>query len=335
MSIMNIFPIVDVRMQPKQMEVKKTSSFQFHTSLFTSQEETKFNFEALQALLATEWATIIDTNYPDNGSKEKNVRFVLKDLSTAPPAHSSQHVVFFAEMIFENSQSQKKEVCLKFTIPKDYTPTIAGAAPEVFFTFTQKHANYVLYNYNVLQEHAKTFKPQSGGAIQLNTVYCCQLNRDTRQVSFWVEDKLNHFTKFWDERRQQYIDKILTTAVPILREFQHHIYDSSGYAYTVIDLQGEHVKENDSFILCDIELSLSSLYEYSPSMLLDRVVNIYGWKKVTLKTIEDKLETLSTTVEGLSTTVEGLSTTLSQMSSLLQQLAQHAGLPTTTTTKTN
>lgn len=300
-------------------------TFQFNTLLFTSDVEASFSFAILRDLLSKQQVTITDTNHPQNDSRGKVVRIALHDPSEVPPARSTEHLVFFGTMSFQDSSKQAKEVCLKFTIPKDFVGDHEDQIPERFLTYTQKHANYVLYNYNLLQTHLASFKPKTAGNVSINTVYCCQVasaGGDKGTVSFWVEDKLPHFDKFWDEGKESYIDKMLSTDVPILKELQEHIYNDSGYAYTVIDLQG--LREDDAFTLCDVELSLSSLYEFTPAMILDRVITLNSWKKVTLKSIEDSVQQLKATVESrmgaLEGSMEALEGSMEEIKRLLGQL---------------
>ena len=151
-------------------------------------------------------------------------------------------VVFFCSLLSLIKKKKKKKIKGEYD-------------DSEFLLFTQKHSNAVLFNYNTLQRYLVNFHPTNPGKVKINTVYCCQTKRSGRRVSFWVEDRLGHFDRFWDETRPQCIDQMLTTSKPILKELQEFIYLHSGYTHTIVDLQGE--PKEDCFTLCDIEFTHS------------------------------------------------------------------------------
>lgn len=288
--------------------------FNFNISPYSSFDNEIFNLELLKKHFEENDVKVIDTNSTlkkNTNLKGRKVKITILDI---PPTYSTENIVYFAEMQSKDFiQLEKRQICIKFNIPNEDN-MIKNINCINFLTFNQKNANYVLFNYNLMEKFISNF-PSNEGKVLINTIYYCQTSINSKTVSFWVEDKLEHYDKFWDKSYPQYSDQILTTNKPLLKKLQHFIYEESDFSYTIIDLQGQ--ENGQDYILCDIEFTS---YNYKESMIIsrfvkdenflrfinfnnflckNRLIDLYNWEKVTLNTIKKQINEIIDTLNNI------------------------------------
>jgi hypothetical protein len=100
-----------------------------------------------------------------------------------------------------------------------------------------------------------------------------------------LENELESYVK--------YIDRIISSKELILQDFQKFIFLRSGYQYTIIDLQGVRLFDDETketkFVLADVEFTTSNLYHFTPHMLIEEFVSFYNVESVTLFDLDQKL----------------------------------------------
>jgi len=287
----------------------------FPMSKFTSDVDSKFTYGKLAEIIKKNDLRIFDCNN-DKSLVDKYVNIVINDIKVDKPKFSSQHIVFFGVMKFKDNKISDLDVCIKLRLPKqtsasDIESSGCNFASLQYINFTQKHTDYVLYNYNLAEKYIDQFNNKY---ISINTVFCCKSD----DYMFWVEKRLKHFDRFNNKSTHSNIDSILTTDIEILQKFQKFVYIESGYQYTIMDLQGEY--SNEKCVLCDIEFTFANLYDFTSIMLLDRVITIYNWQKVNLGTIKKDVDGLRKDVSELKSDVSELKSDVSELKSDVSEL---------------
>ncbi|KAJ3393407.1 hypothetical protein HDU92_007771 [Lobulomyces angularis] len=289
----------------------------------SSDIDSSLDYKRILDIINDDNFTISDTNSKDNVLKEI-VHISLDDIKTYVPPQSSQHIVFFGKMKFLSNE-KKIDICIKFKKPYNRERSNDKETEIIYGNYTQKHYSYVMYNYNKANEYLSSFKGKD--MIKINNVFCCKTvkkyptkyDTDNTSVCFWVESRLSHFDTYWDEGKMSYIDRILTTNVDILKEFQIHIYNKSGYDGTIIDLQGN--LENNVYILCDIEFTSNNLYEFTSSMMIDRIITLYGLETVNLKDLSDRVGNIEKDVVKINNRLDKIEDKMDKMENKIDILS--------------
>jgi len=283
----------------------------------TSDQDTILPYERIKQIVHEQQFLIAETN-TRKIAKGTTITMKMKDYE---PAASSEHVVFYAEMIV--SKSESIDVCIKFERVPNHGVT------ETFKNFTQKHYSAVLFNYSKAQALLNDFSPSSSlkQKIQVNDVYCCETKKEyeskqrNSKITFWVEREIKDFKMFWDLAKPQYIDQMLTSNVSVLKEFQIHVFNKSGWEYTIIDLQGGKIKdgEEELYILGDIEFSFCGLYAFTGPMMRDRFAELHDLKTVNLRDLSQRLDEFNHRLDGIDVRLDGIEHMVGRTNELISQ----------------
>jgi len=188
----------------------------------------------------------------DNLGENIKITFIKDRHNVIKCESSAEHIVIFAMAITESDR--RFEIIIKFRLLFNMD------GKEIVYKMNADHMNQVIDNYNYLASHLENNQNQYAN-VRLNWVALIE----NRLGSFWIEIRINNFTKFWLNTPIKSL-AIANANHQTLIKLQDDIYHQSGKTRTIVDLQGGWV--NDACCLTDIEYT-------------DTMENL-GWKEATL-----------------------------------------------------